>query len=117
MSEQTEVGELLARRVEAIRLLRTTLSVEHCLRRHGEGRLPALRGLLAIATNGMRTAGNLSLLLGLTSGATTRVIDQMVEAGWAKRVEDRDDRRRQLVVLTAVGRAKADSVLDALVAP
>lgn len=43
---------------------------------------------------GPMTAGQLSDLTGLSSGATTRLIDRLVQAGLVRRVADPADRRR-----------------------
>ncbi len=43
---------------------------------------------------GPMTAGQLSQMTGLTSGATTRLIDRLVKAGYVRRVSDPKDRRR-----------------------
>lgn len=40
------------------------------------------------------TAGQLGASLGLTSGATTRLVDRLVRSGYARRVDDPSDRRR-----------------------
>ena len=54
------------------------------------------------------SAGELGAALGLTSGATTRLIDRMVTAGYARRVHDTDDRRRVIVEHTG----KMDAALQ-----
>jgi DNA-binding MarR family transcriptional regulator len=46
---------------------------------------------------GSCSAGELSTATGLTSGSTTALIDRFVEAGYAVRETDRDDRRKQIV--------------------
>jgi DNA-binding MarR family transcriptional regulator len=46
---------------------------------------------------GPMTAGELSRLTGLTTGAITGVIDRLEGAGFARREEDSDDRRRVVV--------------------
>lgn len=43
------------------------------------------------------TAGRLSELSGLTSGAVTAVVDRLVAAGFARRLPDPSDRRRVLI--------------------
>src|SRR5213075_2460836 len=48
---------------------------------------------------GATTAGKLSELTGLTSGAVTRVIDRLEQAGFVRRVPDPADRRRVVVEL------------------
>jgi DNA-binding MarR family transcriptional regulator len=46
---------------------------------------------------GATTAGRLSELTGLTSGAVTRVIDRLEQAGYVRRMPDPADRRRVIV--------------------
>ena len=46
---------------------------------------------------GPMTAGKLSEISGLTTGATTRLIDRMERAGFARRSHDPADRRRVIV--------------------
>jgi DNA-binding MarR family transcriptional regulator len=49
---------------------------------------------------GAMTAGHLSEVTGLTTGATTRLIDRMERAGFARRRHDPSDRRRVVVEAT-----------------
>jgi DNA-binding MarR family transcriptional regulator len=49
------------------------------------------------------TPGELTIASGLTSGAVTKVLDRLVEAGYVQRVPDLIDRRRVLVQVTEVG--------------
>ena len=53
--------------------------------------------LEALIERGATTAGHLSELTGLTSGAVTRVIDRLEQAGYVRRVPDPADRRRVIV--------------------
>ena len=46
---------------------------------------------------GATTAGKLSEITGLTTGAVTRVIDRLEQAGYVRRVPDPADRRRVIV--------------------
>jgi DNA-binding MarR family transcriptional regulator len=48
-------------------------------------------------TLGTMTAGELSRRTGLSSGATTRLIDRLVRKGYVRRVADESDRRRVLI--------------------
>jgi DNA-binding MarR family transcriptional regulator len=48
-------------------------------------------------TLGTMTAGELSQRTGLTSGATTRLIDRLVARGYVRRKADESDRRRVLI--------------------
>lgn len=47
--------------------------------------------------SGPMTAGRLSEITGLTSGAITGIVDRLARAGWVKREPDPDDRRRVIV--------------------
>ncbi len=53
--------------------------------------------LEALIDMGASTAGRLSELTGLTSGAVTRVIDRLEQSGFVRRVPDPADRRRVIV--------------------
>ena len=78
--------------------------------------------LEALIDMGASTAGRLSELTGLTSGAVTRVIDRLEQAGFVRRVADPADRRRVIVeaipekvaavqaTLNRVGSASADEI-------
>lgn len=66
-----------------------------------------LRALQALRGGGM-TAGRLARALGVTSGATTRVIDSLVATGQVVRGPDPDDRRRVLVRLTPSAETRVD---------
>ena len=78
--------------------------------------------LEALIEMGASSAGRLSELTGLTSGAVTRVIDRLEQAGFVRRVPDPADRRRVIVeaipdkvaavqaTLNRVGSASADEI-------
>ena len=72
-----------------------------------------LRALQALRAGGM-TAGRLARALGVTSGATTRVIDSLVASGHVAREADPTDRRRVLVRLTPAAEAQVDRTFDQL---
>jgi len=61
-----------------------------------------LRGLDWLA-DGPKTAGELSAGTGLSSAATTTLIDRLESKGFARRVADPTDRRRVLVEMTPEG--------------
>jgi DNA-binding MarR family transcriptional regulator len=61
-----------------------------------------VRGLDWLA-DGPKTAGELSVGTGLSSAATTTLIDRLEQRGFARRVADPNDRRRVLVEMTADG--------------
>ena len=50
-----------------------------------------------LLTEGRLTVGRLAELTGLTTGAATRMVDRLEQAGYVKRVADAVDRRRVLV--------------------
>lgn len=51
---------------------------------------------------GPLTSGELAHRLALTTGATTRLIDRLVAAGWVRRAADLADRRRVVVELSGL---------------
>jgi DNA-binding MarR family transcriptional regulator len=55
---------------------------------------------------GPMTAGRLAEITGLSTGATTRLIDRMERAGFAHRLADPDDRRRVIVEWSAESAAR-----------
>lgn len=61
---------------------------------------------------GATTAGRLSELTGLTSGAITRVIDRLEQAGYVRRVPDPTDRRRVIVQVVTEKVASVQSTLN-----
>jgi DNA-binding MarR family transcriptional regulator len=56
-----------------------------------------IEALELLIDTGAATAGRLSDLMGLTTGAVTRVIDRLEQAGYVRRVPDPTDRRRVIV--------------------
>ena len=56
-----------------------------------------IEALEVLIDAGASTAGRLSELMGLTTGAVTRVIDRLEQAGYVRRVPDPADRRRVIV--------------------
>jgi DNA-binding MarR family transcriptional regulator len=52
-------------------------------------------------------AGRLAEASGLTTAAVTAVIDRLAKAGYARRLDDANDRRRVLVELTPLARERA----------
>ncbi|MDN5795323.1 MAG: MarR family transcriptional regulator [Intrasporangium sp.] len=65
-------------------------------------RLAALAAL-SHAGSGLR-AGDLAARMGITPASTSRLIDILVDAGWADRTRDPEDARAVLLALTASGR-------------
>ena len=58
-----------------------------------------IEALEVLIDSGAATAGKLSDLTGLTTGAITRVIDRLEQSGYVRRVPDPSDRRRVIVEL------------------
>jgi DNA-binding MarR family transcriptional regulator len=61
---------------------------------------------------GATTAGKLSELTGLTSGAITRVIDRLEQSGFVRRIPDPADRRRVIVEVVPEKVASIQATLD-----
>ncbi len=68
--------------------------------------------LETLIERGATTAGRLSELTGLTSGAITRVIDRLEQAGYVRRVPDPADRRRVIVEVVTDKIAAVQETLD-----
>jgi DNA-binding MarR family transcriptional regulator len=56
---------------------------------------------------GPRTAGQLAAAVGLSSAATTTLLDRLEGRGLVRRTPDRADRRKVLVEMTELGRQQA----------
>ena len=63
---------------------------------------------------GAATAGKLSEVMGLTSGAVTRVVDRLEQAGYVRRVTDPADRRRVVIEVVPERVATIESLLNSL---
>jgi hypothetical protein len=59
------------------------------------------QALNLLELRGPQSPGDLSATLGLTTGATTRLVDRLVAAGYAERAADPHDRRKVTVEATA----------------
>ena len=59
------------------------------------------QALNLLELRGPQSPGQLSATLGLTTGATTRLVDRLVAAGHVERAADPDDRRKVIVRATA----------------
>jgi DNA-binding MarR family transcriptional regulator len=60
---------------------------------------------------GAATAGRLAELMGLTTGAVTRVIDRLERAGYVRRIPDPTDRRRVIVELVPEKMAAVEATM------
>jgi DNA-binding MarR family transcriptional regulator len=81
-----------------------------------------IEALEVLIDTGAATAGRLSELMGLSTGAVTRVIDRLEQSGYVRRVPDPADRRRVIVevvpdkiaavqsTLSRVGQAGAEEI-------
>ena len=67
-----------------------------------------------LAEYGSTTAGHLSQLMGLSTGAITRVLDRLEQAGYIKRSVDPADRRRVIVTLVPDKTAGLEALTDRL---
>ena len=63
---------------------------------------------------GAATAGKLADVMGMTTGAVTRVIDRLEQAGYVRRTTDPSDRRRVVVEVVPERVATVQSLLDSL---
>lgn len=68
--------------------------------------------LEALIEMGASTAGRLSDVTGLTSGAVTRVIDRLEQSGYVRRVADPADRRRVIVEVVPEKVASIEAALN-----
>jgi DNA-binding MarR family transcriptional regulator len=71
-----------------------------------------IEALEVLLDSGSATAGRLSELMGLTTGAVTRVIDRLEQAGYVRRVPDPTDRRRVIVEIVSEQASAVESTLD-----
>ena len=81
-----------------------------------------VEALETLIDTGAATAGRLAELMGLTTGAVTRLVDRLEQSGYVRRVPDPADRRRVIVevvpekvatiqsVLSSLGRAGSDEI-------
>jgi DNA-binding MarR family transcriptional regulator len=70
-----------------------------------------VEALEVLIDTGAATAGRLSELMGLSSGAVTRVIDRLEQAGYVRRVPDPADRRRVVVELVPERMAAVEATM------
>ena len=73
-----------------------------------------IEALEALIDTGASTAGALGELMGLTSGAITRLIDRLEQSGYVRRVPDPADRRRVIIEVVPVKVAAVKELLDTI---
>jgi DNA-binding MarR family transcriptional regulator len=71
-----------------------------------------IHALETLIDTGAATAGRLAEVMNLTTGAVTRVIDRLEQAGYVRRVPDPADRRRVVVEPVPEKVAAIESLLD-----
>jgi DNA-binding MarR family transcriptional regulator len=69
---------------------------------------PAIRASIELYQRGQLTMGDLASALGMSAGWATRVVDELVSAGFAERITDPHDRRVVHVRLAAAARDIAE---------
>ena len=70
------------------------------------------RAISFLLSRGPMGNTDLSTALGLTTGATTTLVDRLVARQFVRRVADGDDRRRSTIQISATGRRKIGRVQD-----
>jgi DNA-binding MarR family transcriptional regulator len=73
-----------------------------------------VEALQMLMDTGASTAGRLAELMGLTTGAVTRMVDRLEQAGYVRRVDDPADRRRVVVELVPDRAAQVRELIDAV---
>jgi len=68
--------------------------------------------LSLVTLEGSLTSGELASRTGLTTGATTRLIDRLERAGYVRRAADPKDRRRVIVEPVSDGLGRIEEVLS-----
>jgi DNA-binding MarR family transcriptional regulator len=71
-----------------------------------------IEALELLIDTGAATAGRLAQVMGLTTGAVTRVIDRLEQAGYVRRIADPADRRRVIVEVVPDRLADVRPLLD-----
>jgi DNA-binding MarR family transcriptional regulator len=67
--------------------------------------------LSLVGRHGPLTAGDLATRTGLTTGATTRLVDRLERAGYVRRTPDPADRRKVLVEAVPEAASRIESVV------
>jgi DNA-binding MarR family transcriptional regulator len=69
-----------------------------------------LKGLILLEVHDALTIGSVAESLAIGRPSASILVEQLVQLGLARRTEDREDRRRAIVCLTAEGRALAEGL-------
>ena len=101
-------GRLVAELSEACRAYRNAVDrLDEAVCECVEINRTDLRCLDVLERLGPMTAGELASSCGLTTGALTALLDRLERAGYVRRDRDEADRRKVVVSMTEVVRAKA----------
>src|SRR5919197_6519430 len=73
-----------------------------------------IEALEALIDMGASTAGSLGELMGLTSGAITRLIDRLEQSGYVRRAPDPADRRRVIIEVVPEKVGAVKQMLDSM---
>src|SRR5438105_2142454 len=76
--------------------------------------LPQLRTLLILAEEGPLVIGQIAQRLGIGLSTGGHLVDRLVQAGLAERMEDSEDRRRTLARLTPAGEDLSTRLLSGI---
>jgi MarR family transcriptional regulator, organic hydroperoxide resistance regulator len=81
-----------------------------CLLQREDLSMPRMTAIMMLRRSGTASISDISRHLNLSLGATSQVVDKLVEAGFVTRAEDPDDRRQKHVALTERGQQFAAEV-------
>ncbi|MFO7168991.1 MAG: MarR family transcriptional regulator [Chloroflexota bacterium] len=81
-----------------------------CLMQREDLSLPRLTTLMMLSRRGAASVSDISEHLNLSLGATSHLVDKLVDAGLCTRAEDPEDRRQKHIALTDAGRQMVDEV-------
>jgi DNA-binding MarR family transcriptional regulator len=81
-----------------------------CLMQREDLSMPRVTALMMLDRCGVASISAVSQHLNLSLGATSHLVDQLVERGFVTRAEATEDRRQKHLALTAAGRALAAEV-------
>jgi DNA-binding MarR family transcriptional regulator len=115
MEQQTDTRRLAAQTGEALGRLMGEI-MQHsardilCLLQREDLSMPRMTALMMLSRRGTASISDISKHLNLSLGATSHLVDKLVESGFVTRAEDPEDRRQKHVALTERGRAFAQEV-------